>query len=143
MKSLYIIPFLALGCFIYAQERKAPEFPQENQEQIVKEAKERQAQLMKSLEENAPKKQGQVQLVSEEGLATKQKQETKAQSLQSNNNLNTDKLLPNTATLEEILATIPNRQKPRKTIDSRNTNPIQGLPNTATLEEIKKTIPKN
>jgi hypothetical protein len=98
---------------------------------------------MKSLEENAPKKQGQVQLVSEEGLDTKPKQETKAQSLQSNNNLNTDKLLPNTATLEEILATIPNRQKPRKTIDSRNTNPIQGLPNTATLEEIKKTIPKN
>ncbi|RKS96472.1 hypothetical protein [Chryseobacterium defluvii] len=136
MKSLYTIAFLTLSIIIHAQERTTE--LQEDQALIVKQAKEHQAQLMKSIQETTPKQQT-TQLVSEQGLEVKKQQEAKTQP--SNNN--SGKLLPNTATLEEVLATIPNRQKSRKT-DSRNTNNhVQGLPNTATLEEIKKTIPKN
>lgn len=141
MKSLYIIPFLALSLNIYAQERTSAG-QIEDQEQIVKQAKERQLQLMKSLEENAPLKQAPNTLVSEQGLKVNT-QENKTQPVNANNT--GGKLLPNTASFEEMLSTIPNRQKTRKTsIDSRNTNNnVVGLPNTATLEEIKKTIPKN
>lgn len=141
MKSLYIIPFLVLSLSMYAQERTSSG-QIEDQEQIVKQAKERQLQLMKSLEENAPLKQAPNTLVSEQGLKVNT-QENKTQPVNTDNT--GGKLLPNTASFEEMLSTIPNRQKTRKTsIDSRNTNNnVVGLPNTATLEEIKKTIPKN
>lgn len=138
MKSLYIIALLALSVNIYAQEsKKASEL--KDQAQVVKELKERDAQMLKSNQENAQKKQTPtVTLASDQGLEVK-KQEAKTQT--SNNN--SGKLLPNTASLEEILATVPNRQA-RKANNSRNTNQnVQGLSNTATLEEIKKTIPKN
>ncbi|MGC5746428.1 hypothetical protein [Chryseobacterium sp. NFX27] len=141
MKSLYIIVFLALGVSIYAQEnKKAPE--SEDQAQVVKQLREREAQLAKASQENAPKKQNVTTLASEQGLEVK-KQDVKAQSSNSNNT--SGQLLPNTATLDEMKASIPNRQGSRtSTANSRNTNRnVVGLPNTATLEEIKKTIPKN
>ncbi|MGK6342448.1 hypothetical protein ACMGDK_09425 [Chryseobacterium sp. DT-3] len=141
MKSLYIITFLALSISVYAQEnKKTPE--SEDQAQVVKQLREREAQLTKASQENAPKKQNVTTLASEQGLELK-KQDTKAQASNSNNT--SGKLLPNTATLAEIKASIPNRQTSRtSTANSRNTNRnVVGLPNTATLEEIKKTIPKN
>ena len=141
MKSLYIIVFLALGVSIYAQEnKKAAE--SEDQAQVVKQFREREAQLAKASQENAPKKQNVTTLASEQGLEVK-KQDVKAQS--SNLNNTSGQLLPNTATLDEMKASIPNRQGSRtSTANSRNTNRnVVGLPNTATLEEIKKTIPKN
>ncbi|MDQ0066673.1 hypothetical protein [Chryseobacterium lathyri] len=141
MKSLYIITFLALSVSVYAQENKKA-LESEDQSQVVKQLREQEAQLVKTAQENAPKKQNVTTLASEQGLEVK-KQDAKAQSSNSNNT--SGKLLPNTATLEEIKASIPNRQVSRtSTANSRNTNSnVIGLPNTATLEEIKKTIPKN
>ncbi|MBB6371419.1 hypothetical protein [Chryseobacterium shigense] len=141
MKSLYIIAFLAVSISVYAQEnKKTPE--SEDQAQVVKQLREREAQLAKSAQENAPQKQTVTTLASEQGLEVK-KQDTKAPASTSNNA--SGKLLPNTATLAELKASIPNRQATRTgTVHSRNTNSnVVGLPNTATLEEIKKTIPKN
>lgn len=141
MKLLYITAFLALSVSVYAQEnKKASE--SEDQAQIVKQLREREAQLAKASQENAPKKQNVSVLASEQGLEGKS-QEVKPQPSNSNNT--SGKLLPNTATLAEIKASIPNRQASRtSTVNSRNTNSnVIGLPNTATLEEIKKTIPKN
>lgn len=141
MKSLYIIAFLALSMSIYAQENKKA-MEQADQAQEVKQLREHEAQLAKSSQENAPKKQSVTKLASEQGLEVK-KQATKPQSSQSKNQ--SGQLLPNTASLAEIKASIPNRQLSRtSTVNSRNTNSnVVGLPNTATLEEIKKTIPKN
>ncbi|KFF09123.1 hypothetical protein [Chryseobacterium luteum] len=138
MKSLYIIAFLTLGISIYAQENKqVPEA--EDQAQVVKQLREREARMAKTIQENAPEKQTAVTLASEQGLEVKKK-EAKAQPSNSNNN--SGKLLPNTATLAEIKASIPNRQASNTA--SKNINKsVQGLPNTATLEEIKRTIPKN
>lgn len=137
MKSLYIIAFLILGISVYAQENKqVPEA--EDQAQVVKQLREREARLAKTMQENAPEKQTSVTLASEQGLEVKK--EAKAQPSNSNNN--SGKLLPNTATLAEIKASIPNRQASNTA--SKNINQsVQGLPNTATLEEIKRTIPKN
>lgn len=141
MKSLYIIVFLALSASAYAQENRKNQ-ESEDQAQVVKQLREREAQQAKDLQENAPKKQAVTTLASEQGLEVK-KQDTKAQNSSSNNS--SGKLLPNTATITEIKASIPNRQASRtNTANSRNTNSnVVGLPNTATLEEIKKTIPKN
>ena len=59
MKSLYIIALLALSVNIYAQEsKKASEL--QDQAQVVKELKERDAQMLKSNQENAQKKQTQT-----------------------------------------------------------------------------------
>jgi hypothetical protein len=141
MKSLYIIAFLALSVSVYAQEnKKAPE--SEDQAQVVNQLREREAQLAKASLENAPKKQNVTTLASEQGLEIK-KQEDKSRI--SNSNTPSGKLLPNTATLDEIKASIPNRQGSRtSSANSRNANRnVVGLPSTATLEEIKKTIPKN
>lgn len=137
MKSIYIIAFLSLSISICAQENKSSEI--QDQAQVLLKAKEN--ALAANSREIVQKKPGQGQLVSDLGLEIK-KQTPKENQVQSSNNSNTGKLLPNTATLEEILATIPNRQA-RKVSNSMNTNNVQGLPNTATLEEIKKTIPKN
>ncbi|WP_223608505.1 hypothetical protein [Chryseobacterium sp. OSA05B] len=137
MKSLYIIAFAALSIGVYAQENKKAAEP-EDQAQVVKQLREREAQWAKTAQENAPKKQAVTTLASEQGLEVK-KQETKAQTSPSNNS---GKLLPNTASLAEIKASIPNRQASHPISNNTNKN-VQGLPNTATLEEIKKTIPKN
>ncbi|NML69843.1 hypothetical protein HHL23_08535 [Chryseobacterium sp. RP-3-3] len=141
MKSLYIIAFLALSISIYAQENKKAQEP-EDQAQVVKQLREHEAQATKAAQENAPRKQTATALASDQGLEVK-KQDTKTPASSSTNN--SGKLLPNTASIEEIKASIPNRQASRSTTtNSRNTNNnVVGLPNTATLEEIKKTIPKN
>lgn len=141
MKSLYIITFLALSINMYAQENKKAPQP-EDQTQVVKQLREHEAQSVKVAQENAPRKQAATALASDQGLEVK-KQDTKAPASDSNNN--SGKLLPNTASIAEIKASIPNRQASRSTTaNSRNTNSnVLGLPNTATLEEIKKTIPKN
>lgn len=141
MKSLYIIAFLALSISIYAQEnKKAPE--PEDQAQVVKQLREHEAQSAKAAQENALRKQTATTLASDQGLEVK-KQDTKTPA--SNSTHNSGKLLPNTASIAEIKASIPNRQASQSTTaNSRNTNSnVVGLPNTATLEEIKKTIPKN
>ncbi|MCJ7934123.1 MAG: hypothetical protein MUW56_10925 [Chryseobacterium sp.] len=138
MKTVFIASFLFLSSMIYAQENKQVT-PVDDQTQVVKQAKEQEAKLLKEARENAEKKKAQTGLVSDQGLEVK-KQETKPKISTDN----TGKLLPNTASLEEIKKTIPNRQASRNTDNSRNTNHMTaGLPNTATLEEIKKTIPKN
>lgn len=141
MKSLYIISFLALSVSAYAQENKKVQ-ESEDQAQVVKQLREREAQQAKDLLENTPKKQTVTTLASEQGLEVK-KQDTKAQNSSSNNS--SGKLLPNTATLAEIKASIPNRQVSRTSTANpgKTSSNLVGLPNTATLEEIKKTIPKN
>ncbi|SDQ40642.1 hypothetical protein SAMN05421664_1484 [Chryseobacterium soldanellicola] len=138
MKSLYIIAFLSLSIGIYAQENKKATEP-EDQSQVVKQAKEREAQMLKTSQENASKKQAGSGLVSDQGLEVKNK-ETKPQP--SASTANSGKQLPGTATLEEIKASIPNRKAPNHT-SAKKSKTVQGLPNTATLAEIKKTIPKN
>jgi hypothetical protein len=133
MKSLYIIPFLLLSATFYAQEKKSTE-PQ-NQEQVLKDAKEFEKKMQKQNEAKSPKKEN--VLASEEGQEVKQE----AQTVQKENNQG--KLLPNTASFEEVLATIPNRKSRKTSVSVNNPAKVQGLPSTATLEEIKKTIPGN
>ncbi|MFP3595740.1 hypothetical protein [Chryseobacterium sp. SIMBA_029] len=137
MKSLYITTLLLLSVSIYAQESNTTEL--KDQTLVVKGLKDQDAQMIKNNQENTQKKQAPAALVSEQGLAVKkQEQQSKAK------NDNSEKLLPNTASIEEIKKTIPNRQATTHTANSRNTNnTIPGIPNTATLEEIKRTIPKN
>ncbi|WP_223598301.1 hypothetical protein [Chryseobacterium sp. GVT01B] len=133
MKIAYIIPLLFLSTIIYAQENKQA-VPMEDQALVVK-----QAIQMQEAKERDEKTTVNTGLPSDHGLAVK-KQETKPKAAADNSG----KLLPNTASLEEIKKTIPNRQAYHNTINSRNTKTTTiGLPNTATLEEIKKTIPKN
>lgn len=137
MKIAYIIPLLFLSTIIYAQENKQA-VPMEDQALVVKQAKEQQAILMQEAKERDEKTTVNTGLPSDHGLVVK-KQESKPKAAD-----NSGKLLPNTASLEEIKKTIPNRQAYHNTINSRNTKmTVTGLPNTATLEEIKKTIPKN
>jgi hypothetical protein len=138
MKSLYIIAFLALSLNIYAQEnKKVSEL--EDQAQVVKQAKENEAQMAKLSLENAPQKKASTGLASDQGLEVKNK-ETKTQPVVAA--ANSGKLLPNTATIEEIKASIPNRKATNRTAKTSSST-VQGLPSTATLAEIKKTIPKN
>ncbi|PWN68535.1 hypothetical protein C1631_017750 [Chryseobacterium phosphatilyticum] len=138
MKIAYIIPLLFLSTIIYAQENKQA-VPVEDQALVVKQAKEQQAIQMQEAKERDEKATVNTGLPSDHSLAVK-KQESKPKAATDNSG----KLLPNTASLEEIKKTIPNRQAHQNTIHSRNTKTaIPGLPNTATLEEIKKTIPKN
>ncbi|MDR6371379.1 hypothetical protein J2795_002834 [Chryseobacterium bernardetii] len=139
MKIAYIIPLLFLSTIIYAQENKKAAPIEEDQALVVKQAQEQQAKLMQEAKENNEKVAVNTGLPSDHSLAVK-KQETKAKAATDNSG----KLLPNTASLEDLKKTIPNRQAYRNTINSRNTKTtVTGLPNTATLEEIKKTIPKN
>lgn len=134
MKSLYIIAFLAFSLNIYAQQNKKSVETQ--QVENYKESKAFEAKMMKEAQENANKKPT-TGLASEQGLEVKEKQKTQP----SENN--SGKLLPNTASMEEILATIPGRESKKGTISKSSNDNIPKLPNTATLEEIKKTIPKN
>lgn len=136
MKSLYITALLLLSVSIYAQESKTSET--QDQAQVLKNAKEQEAQLLKDTQQNMNKKPAQSGLASDQGLEVK-KQDQKPKTPVNNSG----KQLSNTATFDEVLATIPNRQS-RKPNNSRSTNTnVTGLPNTASLQEIKKTIPKN
>ncbi|WP_426481174.1 hypothetical protein [Chryseobacterium sp. R2ACT005] len=139
MKIAYIIPLLFLSSIIYAQENKKAAPIEEDQTLIVKQAQEQQAKLMQEAKENNEKKTVNSGLVTDQGLEVK-KQDSKPKAAADNSG----KLLPNTASLEDLKKTIPNRQASHNTINSRNTKmTVTGLPNTATLEDIKKTIPKN
>lgn len=139
MKIAYIIPLLFLSTLIYAQESKKTTAVEEDQALVVKQAKEQQAVQIQADKERAEKNPVSTGLASDRGLEVK-KQESKPKAAADNSG----KLLPNTASLEDIKKTIPNRQAYHNSINSRNTKPtVTGLPNTATLEEIKKTIPKN
>ncbi|SEW42310.1 hypothetical protein SAMN05421841_2939 [Chryseobacterium wanjuense] len=136
MKSLYIIAFLALSVNIYAQQDKKVSETQEAAN--FKESKEFEAKMMKEAQDRA-KQTPSTTLPSEQGL------EVKKQAPKQEVGNNSGKLLPNTASLDEIRATIPGRQ-PHKATNSRNTNNnVQGLLSTPelTIYDIKKTIPKN
>jgi len=133
MKSLYIIPFLLLSVTFYAQENKSAEL--QDQEQVLKDAKKFEKEMLKQNEAKVLKK--------ENVLASEQGQEVKKQTQTAQRENNQGKLLPNTASFEEVLATIPNRKSRKAGVAVNNPAKVQGLPNTATLEEIKKTIPRN
>jgi len=137
MKSLYIIAFLTLSLNIYAQQNKEASEIQEAPN--YKESKELEAKMMKEAQERSLQKPASITLASEQGLEVK-KQPTKQETAN-----NSGKLIPNNASLDEILATIPGRPT-RKTNISRNINSnpkgLVSSPNL-TLEDIKKTIPKN
>lgn len=136
MKTLYITTFLLAGIFsLHAQESKTIE--QQDDIKSIKDAKAFEAKMMKQKDERK-------QEINTSQLASEQSMEQKKQSSspQPKASGNSGKLLPNTASFEEILASIPNRKVVRNA-SPKPTNAVKGLPNTATLEEIKKTIPKN
>lgn len=137
MKSLYIIPIILLSANFYAQENKSVDL--QDQEKVLRDAKAFEQKMLKESESTSVKKEKQNTLASEQGLEMKQQNE----KVQSQGN-DQGKLLPNTASFEEILATIPGRKNARKSSNTTNNSAkAQGLPSTASLEEIKKTIPKN
>lgn len=138
MKSIYITLFLLIGAGIYAQENKQVS-QTEDQTLALKQIKEFESKMMKEAQLNAEKKTPQTALVSEQGLEVK-KQEQKPKAISGNSGI----MLPNTASLDEIKRSIPNRQASRSTaVKTQNARNQTGLSNTATLAEIKKTIPKN
>lgn len=136
MKTLYFTTFLLAGIVsLHAQENKTIE--KQDDIKAIKDAKAFEMKMMK--QKDGTKTEGRSsQLASEQGLEQK-KQNT---SPQAKAGTNSGKTLPNTASFEEILASIPNRKVARNTT-SKSTNAVKGLPSTATLAEIKKTIPKN
>lgn len=136
MKTLYIAIFLLAGiASLQAQENKTTE--QQDNIQHIKDSKAFEQKMMKQQSEKKAEPKT-SQLASEQGLEQKNKTSTQ----QPKSSGSSGKLIPNTASLEEILATIPNRKVVRNTAP-HPTNNVKGIPNTATLEEIKKTIPKN
>jgi len=138
MKSIYITLFLLMGAGIYAQENKQVS-QAEDQTLALKQIKEFESKMMKDAQLNAEKKAPQPALVSEQGLEVK-KQEQKPKAASGGSGT----MLPNTASLDEIKRTIPNRKASQTTtVKPKNLRNQVGLPNTATLEEIKKTIPKS
>ncbi|WP_415324942.1 hypothetical protein [Chryseobacterium sp. MMS23-Vi53] len=142
MKSLYIIAFLALSLNIYAQQDKKVSETKDVQEAAnYKESKEFEAKMMKEAQDRAAQKPSTVTLASEQGLEVK-KQAPK----ETTNSNNSGKLLPNTASLDEIRSSIPGRKSAsRATAVSNNRANTQGLVATPdlTIQDIKKTIPKN
>jgi hypothetical protein len=137
MKSLYIIALLTLSLTTYAQQNK--EVSEIQEAPNYKESKEFEAKMMKEAQERSLQKPSSTILASEQGLEVK-KQPTKQETAN-----NSGKLLPNTASLDEILATIPGRQARRTNIPKNINSNTKGLVSTPdlTLEDIKKTIPKN
>jgi len=136
MKTLYITTFLLAGIVsLHAQENKTVE--QQDNMQHIKDSKAFEQKLMKQAQEKKSETQT-SKLASEQGFERKNKTVTPEPKSSSPSG----KLLPNTASFEEILTSIPNRKVVRNT-SPKPTNAVKGLPNTATLEEIKKTIPKN
>lgn len=142
MKSLYIIVFLALSVHIYAQQDKKVSDTKENVQEApnYKESKEFEAKMMKEAQERAAKKPSTITLASEQGLEVKNKQTPKQET-----SANSGKLLPNTASLDEVLATVPGRKSHKATISNNTNNHVKGLVASPdlTIQEIKKTIPKN
>ncbi|MDR2234675.1 MAG: hypothetical protein LBE92_00990 [Chryseobacterium sp.] len=137
MKSIYITLFFLFGVSIYSQENKQVQ-QAEDQTLTVKQAKEFEATMMKEAQANAEKKPSQTALVSEQGLDSK-KLEQKPQTASGQSGT----LLPNTASLEDIKRSIPNRKVPRSATVKPISGNTTGLRSPATLAEIRKTIPKN
>jgi hypothetical protein len=135
MKTLYITAFLLAGIVsLQAQENKTIE--KQDDIKSIKDSKAFEAKMMKQKEDKKPETKT-SQLASEQGMELKK--QSPAQSKASGTS---GKSLPNTASFEEVLASIPNRKVVRNA-NPKPTNTVKGLPNTATLAEIKKTIPKN
>lgn len=136
MKTLYITIFLLAGVVsLQAQENKTVE--QQDNIQHIKDSKVFEQKMMKQQSEKKTEPKT-SQLASEQGL----EQKNKTASPQPRSSGSSGKLIPNTASFEEIMASIPNRKVVRNTA-AKPANNVKGLPSTATLEEIKKTIPKN
>lgn len=139
MKSLYIIAFLALSLNIYAQENKKSDERSVQEVAYYKESKEFEAKMMSEAKEKTNQKPSSG-LVSDQGLEVN-KEEVKSQNQKSGSG----KLLPNTASMDEILASIPERQG-RKAVVQQNSQEknVQGIiagPDF-TIYDLKKTIPK-
>ena len=135
MKTLYITTFLLAGIVsLHAQENKTVE--KQDDIKAIKDAKAFELQMMKK-RDNKKEENKTSPVASEQGLEIK-----KQKSVQPKTSANSGKLIPNTASFEEILASIPNR-KVNRDANPKPANNLKGLPNTATLAEIKKTIPKN
>ncbi|KQS90227.1 hypothetical protein [Chryseobacterium sp. Leaf394] len=139
MKSLYIIPFLALSLNIYAQENKKSTENLTQEAESYKESKTFESKMMQEAKENQSKKPL-VELASEQGLAEKQKN-IKAETPKDNSG----KLLPNTASLEEVLAAMPGRKVTKAKQANTAKTETKGFVLTPemTVYDIKKTIPKN
>lgn len=140
MKTVYIFLFAAFGTCAYAQTNDK----QNNQvQEIPKETRDAFDKMTKDSQNQKVQKMDPTKLASEQELPESMKSKnTKPQSTAKPQS--SGQLLPNTATLEEVLAAIPNRQDSKNTKSVvKNSPKVQGLPNTATLEEIIKTIPKN
>lgn len=136
MKTLYITIFLLAGIVsLQAQENKTTE--QQDNIQHIKDSKAFEQKMMKQQGEKKTEAKT-SQLASEQGL----EQKNKTSSPQPKSSGSSGKLIPYTASFEDILATIPNRRVVRNTSPTSTKN-VKGIPSTATLEEIKKTIPKN
>ncbi|WP_267403400.1 MULTISPECIES: hypothetical protein [unclassified Chryseobacterium] len=142
MKSLYIIAFLVVSINMYAQQDKKVSETKENVQEATnyKESKELEAKMMKEAQERTAQKPSTVTLASEQGLEVKQMQAPKQEA-----STNSGKLLPNTASLDEILATVPGRKSRKATISKNTPGTTQGLVSTPelTIQDIKRTIPKN
>ncbi|MFC3159860.1 hypothetical protein ACFOEQ_16435 [Chryseobacterium arachidis] len=96
--------------------------------------------MIKEAQERSAQKPSAVTLASEQGLEIK-----KQSPEQEVSNSNSGKLLPNTASFEEFLATIPGRKARKAAAPNSPANNTQGLMSTPdlTIQDIKKTIPKN
>ncbi|GAA5091058.1 hypothetical protein GCM10023210_17950 [Chryseobacterium ginsengisoli] len=141
MKSLYIIAFLALSLNIYAQENKKVSETQTQEAASYKESKEFEAKMMKQAQERAAQKPPTtIVLASDQGLEVK-KQAPKQESSSNNSG----KLLANTASMDEVLASVPGRKSQKSAAVSNGRSNTQGLlpSSNLTIQDIKKTIPKN
>jgi len=135
MKTLYITIFLLAGVIsLQAQENKTAE--KQDDIKAITDSKAFEAKMMKQASDKKEEAKT-SKLASEQGMEQK-----KQSSVQPKSSVNSGKLLANTASFEEVLASIPNRNVVRNASPKPNSS-VKGLPNTATLEEIKKTIPKN
>ena len=142
MKTLYITICLLAGIVsLHAQENKIDE--RQNDIKSIKDAKAFEAKMMKQKDDKI-KETNSSELVSEQGMERKKQipDQGKSSVNQGKSSVNQGRLIPNTASFDEVLASIPNRQVFRQT-SPKPANAVKGLRNTATLEEIKKTIPKN
>lgn len=107
MKTLYIATLLFAGITtLYAQENKSTE--QQDQIQAIKNAKLFETKMMQK-SNNKKTETKNYQLASEQGLEIKKYQST------SKPDKNNGKLLANIATLDEILASNPNRNSSKIT----------------------------
>lgn len=141
MKTIYIFLFAAFGTFGNAQttdkqNQQVQEIPKQSQEMFMKMSQDSQNYKASKMD---PSK-----LASEQDLPENMKiKNTKSITPQKHSS---GKLLPNTATLEEVLASIPGSRSQQNTNAENSLSKTKSerklLPDTATLEEIKVNAPK-